>query len=577
MTALGSFERTKRTDMILGILPHGHDPSVALIDDDGRPVAVYEWERIFGERYCMTYSAFSFNSMMTEYPRSRHMREADAFVDRTTVFWDKYAKDITGVGLCAGVYTKDHIYLEHCRCLLRVLRERYGEHIPQHPVLFNHHECHASVAFYSSPFEEAKVFSFDGAGNDGFTKLFHASENTIKHIAGYKDRFGHSYNLLGRRIGDYEEFWPIPAISGRLMGLSSYGKFDVRLYDEAKAFFEYVSRYVWLSPLGWKELMVEYDQYTKNDQPNLYHLGESDGWLAKNYVHSFQQMWTDRVIEILKQHIVKDEPLCLSGGCAMNGIANHAIFKEVTSNLYIPPNPGDCGLALGAAFAYRQWFEQKPRNYFGPISPYIGVPILDTEKLDKYRDRDDYKGKVTLKEIAKHLANGKILGVIQGNSEIGPRALGNRSILADCRKKEVKDRLNEEIKFRAWYRPYAPVVRQEDVDRYFEFNAASPYMSQVVKVKSKVKDDIPGVTHVDDTARLQTVTRQQHRWLYDLLTEYEKSEGIGVLLNTSFNSKGRPMVTKLKTAFDTLDSTGLDGVIVEGKELWLKSVKGTRT
>ena len=99
---------------------------------------------------------------------------------------------------------------------------------------------------------------------------------------------------------------------------------------------------------------------------------------------------------------------------------------------------------------------------------------------------------------------------------------------------------------------------------------ASPYMSQVVKVKDKVKDSIPGVTHVDNTARLQTVTRQQHRWLYDLLTEYEKSVGVGVLLNTSFNSRGRPMVTKLKTAFDTLDSTGLDGVIVEGNELWLK-------
>ena len=203
--------------MILGILPHGHDQNVALLDDDGCPVTVYEWERLFGERYCLSYSPFSYNSMMTEYPRSKHMRQADAFVDRTVDFWNTYAKDITAVALCATVFVKDHLYIEHCRCLLRVLRERYGNHIPQHPVLFNHHECHASLAFYGSPFEQAKVFSYDGTGNDGFTKFYHMSENTIDHIAGYKGRFGHSYDLLGRRIGDYDEFWPVPAISGRCL------------------------------------------------------------------------------------------------------------------------------------------------------------------------------------------------------------------------------------------------------------------------------------------------------------------------------------------------------------------------
>ena len=163
----------------------------------------------------------------------------------------------------------------------------------------------------------------------------------------------------------------------------------------------------------------------------------------------------------------------------------------------------------------------------------------------------------------KKFVEGKIIGVARGRSEHGPRALGNRSIICNPAIPEMKDTLNEKVKHREWYRPFAPVVRLEDVSKYFEWQRESRWMSFCPKVREEWREKLSAITHIDGTARVQTVTREQNEWLYDLLTEFEKQSGIGVLLNTSFNVDGKPILSTIRDAFSILEKTEMDGLIIQ--------------
>jgi carbamoyltransferase len=165
--------------------------------------------------------------------------------------------------------------------------------------------------------------------------------------------------------------------------------------------------------------------------------------------------------------------------------------------------------------------------------------------------------------LAQDLLEGKIVGVARGKAEHGARALGNRSILCNPSIPDMKDTLNEKVKHREWYRPFAPVVRLEDVSKYFEWEGESRWMSFCPKVKEEWREKLAAITHIDGTARVQTVTREQNEWLYDLLTEFDRINGVGVLLNTSFNVDGKPILSSIKDAFKILESTQMDGLVIE--------------
>ena len=247
-------------------------------------------------------------------------------------------------------------------------------------------------------------------------------------------------------------------------------------------------------------------------------------------------------------------PLIVTGGCALNVLVNEKIKSRYNRELYIPPNPHDGSLSLGHLFLYK-----KPDKQIDIT--YAGLPLLDRYNLQDYVDKYDAV-RVNKKEIAQLIKDGKIIGLVYGDSEVGPRALGNRSIVCDPNIADMKDILNSKVKFREWYRPFAPFCKKEEAHKYFD----SPnfenleYMSYAPRVKV---DTLPSITHVDGTARLQTVTEKSHSHFYELLTEFGKISETNVLLNTSFNIRGYPILSTIDDALYALNNTDMDHVVIE--------------
>ena len=252
-------------------------------------------------------------------------------------------------------------------------------------------------------------------------------------------------------------------------------------------------------------------------------------------------------------------PICITGGCGLNILLNTRLVTEFNKDVFVGPDPNDCGIALGVMLS-------KLRPEEAVDSTYLGTELLDLDNFIYYSQNTNvlcntsYLNKDTL---IKDLVNGKIIGVARGRAEHGPRALGNRSIICNPSFPEMKDILNAKVKHREWYRPFAPVVRLEDVNKYFEWDKESRWMSFCPKVREEWREKLAAITHVDGTARVQTVTREQNEFIYDLLTEFENQSGIGVLLNTSFNVDGKPILSTVKDAFTILEKTEMDCLLIE--------------
>jgi len=262
----------------------------------------------------------------------------------------------------------------------------------------------------------------------------------------------------------------------------------------------------------------------------------------------------------------KDLPICITGGCGLNILLNTYIKKKFNRDVFVSPDPNDCGVAVGMIL-----HNLKPQKQIDLT--YSGLPLLDLDSLPHYVHEKYFfiPSFFDIDKITTDLNNGKIVGVARGRSEHGPRALGNRSILCNPTIPNMKDILNQKVKHREWYRPFAPVVRLEDVSKYFEWEGESRWMSFCPKVREEWKEKLVAVTHVDGTARIQTVTKEQNEWLYNILTEFEKKSGIGVLLNTSFNIAGKPILSTIKDAFKIFEESEMDCLLVE--EQYFKKIK----
>jgi carbamoyltransferase len=238
-------------------------------------------------------------------------------------------------------------------------------------------------------------------------------------------------------------------------------------------------------------------------------------------------------------------------------LLNTEIKKRFNRRVYVAPNSNDCGISAGSILYYLK--PEKPVNLM-----YSGLPPLDENAFFHYFYRESTKLKIIpISELPSKLNQGKIIGVIRGGSEHGPRALGNRSILCNPAIPNMKDILNSKVKNREWYRPFAPVVKMEDADKYFDVLEESPYMSFAFNVRSEWREKLESITHVDGTARVQTLRKEHNPWLYDLISEFEKISGHGVLLNTSFNVNGMPILSTVREAFQVLTSTQMDGIVVQ--------------
>ena len=425
-------------------------------------------------------------------------------------------------------------------------------------VFFNHHESHAAGTFYQSPYEKAMVFSMDGGGNDGRCNIYQANrENGLKLIGKEIFDFGYTYMLFGEYLSDIKKEKNIYignlVYAGKLMGLCSFGKVREDWYHHFKHYYETASCIFPKTPETRALKNAEIEKLGSKIGVVFDVENRISGQISYDIAATSQRAFEDSILSIIKKYY-KGGPICFTGGCSLNIILNKRIKDEITNDVFVSPNGNDSGLAVGSVLNFI-----KPKKPF--VATYIGVPILDIHDLSKYFS-DGMR--VSVNDLAKVLANGSIIGCMRGASEHGPRSLGNRSILCNPCISEMKDILNAKVKNREWFRPFAPVVRLEDVSKYFEFEDESPYMSFQVRVRSEWQTKLQAISHVDGSARVQTVTREQNQWLYDLLTEIEKLTGIGVLLNTSFNVDGKPITTRISEVIEVYDKTDIDGVYVEG-------------
>ena len=395
--------------------------------------------------------------------------------------------------------------------------------------LTNHHYTHAYSAFYQSPYKEALILSYDGGGEHEYFNFYSGNSDGVSLLDKIPINMGMGYwksASLIRQVAERSK--DRRSYAGKLMGLAGYGTVKEKMLPHLRQFF--------ITRDGKIVEMIEGGNYYQ-------------GTGGENFAATIQKTLENILFKELDKHNTKI-PLVVTGGCALNVIINEKIKDRYEREVYVPPNPHDGGLSLGHMFCY-----QKPKERVNVT--YNGLPLLDRDKLKDYNTK-----KVTKKDIAKLLKDGKIIGLVYGDSEVGPRALGNRSIVCDPSIPEMKDILNSKVKRRESYRPFAPFCKKEDVHKYFESRDFEnmEYMSFAVKVKV---DNLPSITHVDGTARLQTVTEESHPHFYELLTEFGKISDTNVLLNTSFNSRGKPILSTISDALEILKETELDCVVVD--------------
>lgn len=418
-----------------------------------------------------------------------------------------------------------------------------------------HHISHAAGSFYQSPFKQALILSFDGGGNDGWFKIFVGErEKGVMQIWDEKLDLGLAYASFGAYFNDinFEPDFNTGNLvyAGKILGLQSYGNCNKEWLPHFINYYksnpEGATFHTMINEIIGSKIGVTFDQTNR-----------LTGQLQYDVARTSQEAFETIVLEFLRPYAIKYSgfPICIAGGCALNIVLNTRIKTQWALEVFVGPNPNDCGLAPGMALDYI-----KPQE---PIDlTYGGVDALDKNLLPHFIEQ--YRGvPCDINELVNDLTSGKIIGIFQNTSEHGPRALGNRSIICDPIIANMKDTLNSKVKFREWFRPFAPIVRLEDVNKYFEWEGESRHMSFCPRVREEYKNIFPAVVHVDGTARVQTITKEQNPFMYDVLTLFAEKTGVGVLLNTSLNTKGGPIVSTYRGAMSIYDGTELDAIYLD--------------
>ena len=452
-----------------------------------------------------------------------------------------------------------------------------------------HHLSHAASAFYPSPFEEAAVLTIDGAGEWGTMSWGVCKENKINLMK--EMRFPNSLGLLYSAFTVYTGF-KVNNGEYKMMGLAPYGKPEytdvikkhlVKINEDGSVmlnqkYFSYAT--------GTDTINKKFEQLfgRKRRTP------ESEMDLFYADIAASIQSVTDEIILKCARHIKKVtgmKNLVLAGGVALNVTSMGKLRTSgIFDNIWIQPAAGDAGGAVGAAlYGFYSMTNEKriPSENDSMNNSYLGYVIKDSNKNDDALLKElggvweSYNTEALQRKIAELIDEGKVVAVARGGAEFGPRALGNRSILADARRADMLQKLNMKIKFREGFRPFAPAVIEEDVQNYFEFEGRSPYMLYTFPVKkerrtgvefgntvsetaSKSRSDIPAVTHVDYSARIQTVNKDDSPFFYGVLQKFRQLTGCSVVVNTSFNVRGEPIVNNAVDAYRCFMKSGIDCV-----------------
>lgn len=551
---------------ILGISCFYHDAAACLIKD-GEIIAAAQEERFTRKKHDPNFPKNAINYCLKEAGISVSDIEYVGFYDKPFVKFERiiltyiatFPKSFPSFSKSMPVWIKDKLWIK------RLIHENVG--FEKEILFINHHQSHAASSFLVSPFEEAAILTIDGVG-EWATATYGIGRGTDIEIL-KEINFPHSLGLLYSAFTYYLGF-KVNSAEYKVMGLAPYGKpiyydlimkelIDVKEDGSFKCNMKYFAYDYGLTMTNGK-----FDKLfggpprvpeTKLDQRH------------KDLAASVQKV-TEEVVLRMANYLYKKtglKNLCMAGGVALNCVANGRVLRESPfENIFIQPAAGDAGGAVGVAKFIYHTLLGNPRT--APIKDTYFGPQYSNEDIKKYLDERNVKyhqlsREELLKKTAQLIHEQNVIGWFQGRMEFGPRALGNRSIIADATNPENRDVVNLKIKFRESFRPFAPSVLAEKASQYFELDCPSPYMLLVANVREG-KRIIPAVTHVDNSARIQTVTREENELYYDLIKEYEKISGVPVIINTSFNVRGEPIVCTPHDAYMCFMRTNMDYLVM---------------
>lgn len=553
------------TERVIGINPAtagtgSHDPAAVIFE--GGELAFGAEEERFNRR---KHSRNTFPEQAIEACLD-HCDVELSDIDRVFVSWEPREKAKYDLRLAldqSGLARKAYNALETgktYRMALNEIRRKLGDiGSPVPPVrAYNHHRCHAASAFAPSGFEEALVLTVDGRGERDATVVWKATAKSLERLRTYEypNSLGGFYGsitaYLGYRVNNGE---------GKIMGLAPYGSFNQSISDKLHTVVQQGVDYD-VSELNYHtdESVPKLEQLF--DRPKKSRGGDFSDW-EKDLAHVSQKFLEATVTDIVATYCRREglSTVCLAGGVALNCKMNKRVMElDSVENLFVQPLATDAGSALGAALVGTETHTTTPMStvYFGP--EYSSEEIAAT--LEEYKI--EYGRPDALEaEVARRLADGELVGWFQGRLEMGPRALGNRTILADSRSADSRDRINEFVKHREEWRPFAPSMLEEAIDEYLISADCAPYMIKTFDVRPEKRDEIPAVLHAaDDTTRPQTVRKDQNPRYYRLLREFERITEVPVLLNTSFNDNGEPIVNTPTEAIKDFYGMGLDTLVL---------------
>lgn len=576
---------------ILGISAFYHDAAAAIIVD-GVVVAAAQEERFTRKKHDASFPIhaieFCLNQAQLEIEDLDHV----AFYEKPFLKFGRILETYLAFApsgfqsfrTSMPIWLKSKLYLS--RIILSGLQHRYRKRI----IFPEHHQSHAASAFYPSPFDESAILTVDGVGEWATTTLGWGQGRRMQLVQ--ELRFPDSLGLLYSAFTYFCGF-RINGGEGKLMGLAPLGE---PVYAD-----QILAHLIDVKEDGSFRMNQEFFDYAAGSEMTSARFSTLFGGpprraespiaqREKNLAASIQAI-TELVLLRMANHLHRQSGknnLCIAGGVGLNCVANGRLLREGPfENVWVQPAAGDSGGAIGSALFVWHQLLGNDRSAAPMPTPYLGPAITPNEVESKLTAMNAVFNSIgdeasLVEQVTQQLATQKVVGWFQGRAEFGPRALGNRSILADPRDPGMQDKLNRKIKFRESFRPFAPVVLAERCGDYFELDPPSPYMLFASKRRGRVPGTppisaIPAVTHVDQSARVQTVSETDNPKLYRLIRRFEQSEGCPVLVNTSFNVRGEPIVNNVEDAFQCFMNSDMDAVVIEHCLLLKSEQRNTAT
>ncbi len=578
---------------ILGISAFYHDSAAAIIKE-GEIIAAAQEERFTRIKHDQNFPICAIRYCLKEAGITAQQLDYVAFYDKPFIKFERiletyltYApRGIKSFIMAVPLWIKKKIWMKE------LIKKELGY---EGEVLFpEHHESHAASAFYPSPFNQAAYLTMDGVGEWATTSYGSCNENGIRILG--ELHFPHSLGLLYSAITYYTGF-KVNSGEYKIMGLAPYGKptYVEKMYDHL----------IDLKEDGSFKMNMEYFDYcagltmTNSKFNDLFggeprvpetNLTQKEMDLAR----SVQEV-TEEIMLRMARHVKKitgEKYLCLAGGVALNCVGNGKLLREkIFDDIWIQPAAGDAGGAIGAAYiAYHQHLNNKMKSKTGrdlQKGSYLG-PHYSNDEIKEFLSHHSlpyqyYEENKLFDVVSDLIAQEKVIGWFQGRMEFGPRALGSRTIIGDARSPQMQKKMNLKIKFREGFRPFAPSVLAEKVSEWFEIDRESPYMLLVAEVKKEkqrkmtseetnlwgidqlniIRSEVPAITHIDYSARLQTVNKLDNPRYHALINKFYEKTGCPVIVNTSFNVRGEPIVQSPLDAYKCFMRTGIDVLVLE--------------